>query len=504
VPARRSILLAVAACSYVLLHVLTLTRSPVPYFDDSFFASVADTFTRTGELRLAAGPLWIDGPVYLYGPAYFLAQRVVFEHFGFGLLQSRILGLVFGIGVVMAVFASLRQAGLPRRVALWTCMLLALDPTLNLSLHSGRMDGMALFLILVSFTLLLKSGKSDTRAKPQLCAASGVFAALGVLTTPRPAYLVVLMGVILLVRWCVSRTRQEAVQLLSWSVPLIGLYAIWIWYAFGSLDEMARYYRSLAGTYVGGRFAVRMIHYPLLAILVAVSGLRLLSRPRVRFDELVFFALSGVAAFYLLGINPPNFGTVYSVFTIPLIYMALASLTSALSEEGTWGGRGAIMQRGVFAFLLVFNGAALCARTALELLQWDSRDPVSAEVVARQVIPPGSRVIGDDKYYFAVRKAGSDFQYAQRGGTLDERVAYHRDVYGFEYLITNEAETSDVFQAYAGSVQLVKVASIRAGQRPAVADWLSGLARRVRVGAPLVPGYEGAVFARARPDEELR
>ena len=90
---RRSKWPLLAVCLYATFHLLMLSRSPIPYFADTFFASISHTFTQTGEMRLSVSPLWMNGPVYLYGPIYFYAQRLVYEVLGFGILQSRILGL---------------------------------------------------------------------------------------------------------------------------------------------------------------------------------------------------------------------------------------------------------------------------------------------------------------------------------------------------------------------------------------------------------------------------
>jgi 4-amino-4-deoxy-L-arabinose transferase-like glycosyltransferase len=501
--ARHAWLLGAAACAYLLLHVATLTRSPVPYFDDTYFASIGETFARTGELRLDVSPLLAEGPVYLYGPVYFLAQGAMFRALGVGIFQNRVLGLVFGIGVVVVVFASLCQAGIRGPVARWICVLLALDPTLNLSLHSGRMDNVALFFILASFLLLQHSWASAAEPRLSWCAAAGLLAALGILTTPRPGYLVVLLGMILLLRWGLARPWPRALPLVAWGLPLAGLYSVWVWYAFGSVRELVAYYGQFADTYVGGRFAVRPIHVPLLAILAAVGALRLRTGRRLRGDELLGFTLVGIAAFYALGINSPRFGTVYAVFTIPLVYMALARLLVDLPDARVWGVRGEQVRRLVCATLLIFNTAAFAARVALEVGQWGSRDPAPADQAVRTLLPPGAKVIGDDKFYFAVVRAGGDFQYWQRGGTVAARVAYHADDYRFDYLITNEDETSDLFRAYATGVPLVAVATLAGGERGTVAEWVSGVARTIGVGAPLAAGYEGVVFARAdrRPEQ---
>lgn len=471
-----------AVCLYATFHLLMLSRSPIPYFDDTFFASISHTFTQTGEMRLSVSPLWMSGPVYLYGPIYFYAQRLVYEVLGFGILQSRILGLGFGIGVIFVVYAIFRQAGLSKTLGFWATVLLALDPTMVLSMHSGRMDGMALFLILVSFLLLQKTWDGGTI---WLAVASGTFAAAGVLTTPRPAYLVALIGLVLVVRWCLERSWLRLWQAVAWGLPIVVLYSAWIWYAFGSLSNLRQYYAGFAGDYVGGRFSIRPVHYPILAAL-AITAIIRLRKDVLRFDELVFFSLTGILTFYALGINPPQYGTVYTIFIIPLLYTALAGMMVA--------PRSSYMTAGLV--LLLFNSAALCARTGLEILQWGSRDPRAVEDVVKTVIPPGSKVVGDDKFYFAVMNSGSDFQYTERGGTLEERIAYLDGTYGFDYFITSNDEA---VRPYMATIPLVRIAMIGpSAESGALAEWISNIARALRVGKPLEAGYEGSIYVRGR------
>ncbi len=499
---RHVALLVAFACGWIVWQVATLTRSPVPYYDDTFFASVGDSLERAGELKLPVSPLHISGPVYLYGPVYFAVQAFVFRHLGFGIFQNRILALLFGLGIVVVAFASLRQAGVRRDIALPACIALALDPTLHLSMHGGRMDTVALFFILASLVLLQKSWASESLA---LSATSGVLAAAGILTTPRPGYLVVLMGAILGMRFVLAPTRQRALQLVFWALPIAGLYALWVRHAFGDVTALLAYYGAHADTYVGGRLTVRTVHYPLLAVLAGVTTVRLLAAPKARFDELTWFSFAGIVVFYALGINAPRFGTQYCVFLTPLVYVALARLASDLDGRQAFGVPGASLFRIAFAALLVFNVATFTARSTLELVQWTSRDPAPADQVARRFIPPGSKVIGDDKFYFAVKNAGSDFQYWQRGGTLDERVAYQTDDYGFDYLVADPNESPDLFHAYTARAPLAHVATFEdSGAIGVVAEWLSDVARRVGVGTPLVDGYRGSIFVRADRVSEHR
>jgi hypothetical protein len=153
---------------------------------------------------------------------------------------------------------------------------------------------------------------------------------------------------------------------------------------------------------------------------------------------------------------------------------------------------------GGFGLLLLLNVSAFLARSALELAEWSRRDPAVAEDVIRHVVPRNSRGVGDDQFYFAVLGSGSDFQYIERGGTLSERVSYHRDVYQFDYLITNRGGDSEIVQAYMRAVPLEKVAEIPASPTTRLAKVIVSVGRWFGLSNSLMSGYDGTIFARAR------
>jgi hypothetical protein len=492
-----AIAMTLAVAAYGALHVATIVRSRQVWFDETFFASVADSLRQAGELRLAVSPLWLGGPVYLYGPVYFWIIAPVFASWGIGPAQNRIPGLLFGFAVLALVFLILRQARVRRPLALGVTGLLALDPTFHQSIHSGRTDTTAMALLFGSFLCLLRSRAPGGGTGVGLAIGSGVLAALSVLTTPRPGYMLAPMVGILALRWLRTPSRAAAAQMIAWGAAFACLYGAWILYAFGGITQMLAYYAGFADTYTGGS-QVRLVHVPLLAAVAAFIAVLLANAPRRVFDEVTVFALPAIVGFYLLVKSAPSFGAIYSFLMIPPAYLALGVLAervSAIRSRAQWAR---LLVAGTLAMLAVVNGTAFLARSALEIAEWQRRDPARADAVIARSIPPGSRVVGNDQYYFAVRRAGSDFQYAERGGTVDERVAYHRDDYDFDYLITSEGDDSPLLQAYRAAVPLREVAAIDAAPTTPLAERIVAIGRAFGLSNSLMSGYQGRVFARTR------
>lgn len=481
---------------YVAFHLATLSTSRLPWFDDTFFSSVADSLLRTGEFELAASPLWIH-QVYLYGPVYFLILGGVFEQLGLGLVQARLPGLLAGFGILAVGFGILRGARVPPGLAAATCGLLALDPTFHQNIHSGRMDSTALLFLLLSFLSFQSAATRSGRAAAVAIAASALFAALGVLTTPRPGYLLIPLGGLLLARWLRRPDREASGQLLLFGAVFALPIGAWIAYAFGSIPAMLQYYAGFSDDYASGGFGIRALHAPVLVPLVVLSAYAARTDSRILRSELVVFTLAGIASYYLFVKDKGTYGGLYAFFMVPLAYLALGVLTSSLLEATQRAAAVRWLQLGIFGGLLAFNGAVFLARTTLEVAQRGSRSPATAEAAIARLIPPGSRVVGDDKFYFAVRRAQSDFQYAQRGGTLDERVRYHRDVYDVQYLITNEGENPGILEAYERELPLVPIGTVESPPDGALARAITAVAQKAGLGTSLTASYAGSVFVRA-------
>lgn len=461
--------LVAAACAvYVVLHLATVGRSHIPWFDDTFFASIADTLLRTGEFKLAVSPLWFDKPVYLYGPTYFVVVAGIFAKLGLGVLQYRLTSLLAAFALLVVVFRLLRRAGVEKRLALAACVLIALDPIFLEILRVGRMDLPAVLLLLLSFLFL--GNARDTAGLTGILnvALSGALAALGILTTPRPGYLLVPVGLILLYRCYVGPTRYRLAQLASWTVAFAPFCIAWIAYAFGGIGPLLAYFSAFAGDYAGGSFASISIQKPVLALLAFFTVLKVIKEPKQLLDEFTVFVGLGIVLFFLLVKNTAPFGGGYSILVIPFEYMGLIWLISHCPRR-SMPVSAPMLRRLALVPLFLLNGAFFLAIVSSDLLLWPSLDPSEAAARIAENIPPGSKVVGDDKFYFLVRQDGSDFQYLQRGGTLAERAKYHRDTYGFDYLITASDEDSDILRAYRESTDLAKVGTIGA---PTLSSWI--------------------------------
>ncbi|HEY4147904.1 MAG TPA: hypothetical protein VGM41_03195, partial [Chitinophagaceae bacterium] len=78
---------------------------------------------------------------------------------------------------------------------------------------------------------------------------------------------------------------------------------------------------------------------------------------------------------------------------------------------------------------------------------YKDRDPSALNNWMDKAVRRGSKVVADDKYYYAVIKGGLQFQYLLRGGTDEERAVYHNEQWKADYLLTGDT-SSAVFSTY--------------------------------------------------------
>ena len=263
-------------------------------------------------------------------------------------------------------------------------------------------------------------------------ALSGALASFGVLTTPRPGYLLIPIGLILLYRCYAGPTVYRVAQLASWAVAFAPFCIAWIAYAFGGIRPLVTYFSAFAGEYAGVSLGIVSVQKPVLALLLLFTMLMLIKGPQRLLNEFTVFVGLGIVLFFLFVKNTAPFGGGYTVLVIPFEYMGLAWLIANCPHLSVPVST-VTLQRVAFVPLFLLNGAFFLAIVTSDLLLWRSLDPTEAASRIAENIPPGSKVVGDDKFYFLVRQAGSDFQYLERGGTLAERVEYHKDAYGFDY-----------------------------------------------------------------------
>jgi len=424
---------------FTITQLVTLDKVPLPWFDETFFASIAHQWMQTGNLTPQVA---IFQEVKLYGPIYFWLTGTSLKLLGFSIFSFRLINLICGFGVVwisslilkhfIHLSGEVSENFKQNLLKLWWVLLLT-DPLYHLVLHEGRMDLLALFWALSSIYLILPflRPSSHQSGLSWRFLLSGTLVAIAALTTPRVCFIFVPLGLVLL--W---QCRQQLHLLLIWGGAILGIYAIWVWVAFGSLSALVDYYTgdnpfvntSAVSWYMGGVGYIPHQSYPL--IFSALLGLLTLGIPKLTrlVQPYVFIALMSIGLFYLL---VHDYGQ-YSVFILPFYYFLVLY---GLSQR-PWQLKNPLIYP--VCFLLMLNLGYFTLKNAQTLASWQQRNPAIATQFVQKHIPKGSRVVGEPRYFYAVTQAGSQYQYMDLYETLEAREIRQRTQFKYQYLIVTD------------------------------------------------------------------
>ncbi len=286
----------------LLLHVLTLNISPVPWFDEVFFLSISESFKEEGVFRLAMAPYY-DKEILTYGPIYFVLTALSTEVFGLGVFQFRIVNFLFSL---LAVFAFKKilstNFNLSKTSAFGLSLALFLEPIFHANSHGGRMDMVALFFVLMSIHHYLKSHYNKEIRYSILL--SGVFASLALLTTPRLAVFIFAIPLMLLIELIRSKLNIRILKkALLWGIIILFVYSIWVFVAFGGINEMLDYYSNLT-QFVGGKWLLPTEFLPTMGLsFLSLVLILIFSRKNLKIfflDAKLFIPVASIITFHTL------------------------------------------------------------------------------------------------------------------------------------------------------------------------------------------------------------
>ncbi len=447
------ILLILIILGYLLYNFLTLAISPIPWFDEVWFASITHSFITKGKFLLEICPLRTDKEVLAYGPVYFLLTAASVKLLGFGIFSFRLVNFLFGLANIYVFYNIIKYFIKDRLWVLLTTLLIIFDNIYCSNIHGGRMDSVAIFFCLVSLNALLID-----KLKPRNLLLSGVFAVLAILTTPRSGFLFLSIIVFIIsIDGFKVHIIEKIRNLIIWVLPIIIVYALWIWYAFGNIGQFLEYYihpGKVANipltTSVGGKLFIPQYQVLLIitTIILLISGI---FKKKIKPDIFIIISIINIVGFYFL----VNDSGAYSVYIIYFLYGLFCYLLYKFEFKQN-------LQKfkfAIYALVLFVNLCIFSIKTITVFACWEARDFHKIDQIVKANISQGAKVVGCDRYYYSVIKNNDYFQTVERPKSNLERAEYHRNQFNFEYLIiSDEIEKSkpDILKQYNnGSLILV-------------------------------------------------
>jgi len=426
-----------------LIHLICLDRYPLPWFDETFFASLTHEMLSTGKLYPAVSPM-LYFPLkdcYIYGPVYFSVLAFFQKIIGLGPLATRLPGFISGFLVLWVLYRLFREIHPEKnkRYALLFSFAVGVDFTFFESLHLGRMEPLVLLFVLL-YTLycyrIYKSG-FDGKIWKSAFWAPGIFALLAVACSPRPFLLLLPPALLILSR----ATAQDVLPIVrSLVLPLtvvVALFLSWIMASFGSFSEMMLHY-SIANQ---GDFSapfqfstsIYVYQYPVFFAALFATIIGGLMNKEIFKSNIIIGAWLGILLFYaFIAIKRP-----YGVYVIPFAYLIVFHVYVTILKPSSkflvkLGSNTVLFSLvGVMVGLTLWKGYYF-------LQSYEERNPKPVKYFIAHHVPAGSKMVGDEIYYYASMDCGVDYQYFNIGNTLEQRERYHREQYHYDYLFVSD------------------------------------------------------------------
>ena len=427
-------------------HIATLIYNPLPWFDETFYASIAKSWSEGRGFLLNICPMQTHGKEMLYyGPVYFIITGLSFKLLGINAFSFRIITLLFTILTIFAVDLILKKSSVSVLVRRITIFILGFNNIIVLSSHSGRMDMAALFFTLMAFYFYLSSEKKYAVFRMV------TFAVLALLTTPRIA--VFLIPLFALAFYSFAKQKSWNKLLIFIFTPIL-LYSIWIFWGFGSWHNFISYYlnneyidtkNQTINTFyfIGGNFMVHYYQWPVIIssilgfILFAIKQNKKVLKSTLLFLVPVFF-------YYLMVFDTGR----YSALVIPFWYIIFAILIQNLNKLKIPFFKSSNLKISLWALILFIHLALFSVKSLQVLGALPQHNPRPMKDWLAKHLPLHSKVVGDDRYFYACVERQSDLQYIYRINSPEERAQYHAKAFHPDYLLLCNETKQETIRAY--------------------------------------------------------
>lgn len=423
----------------IILHIITLNVSPVAWFDEVFFMDVTVSFLENGKFELSMSPTY-NKEILAYGPIYFLLTGLSIKLFGLGLFQFRMVNLLFGI---LSVFVFKKILVSHYRIKAYIAniltILLLIQSTYHSSLHSGRMDLVALFFVLCGYFLFLNK-------KENYSYAVGVLFSLALLTTPRVAVLLIGVPIYLILNILKSRFSKDSIlNTLKIGVTFFFVYSIWFFYAFGSISNFISYYSDLTN-YVGGSKSFPVVMYPILLLgILPTILLFFIKKPNnFLYNPQIFIPIVSILGFHLL---VSITSVLYFAMIIPF-YLFLFSYsirhTKMLYELNILKFKINVTATLLYSILTVFS-IILVIKIGIVYSTFSDRSPNDIYNFIERETEQNASVIADYKYGYAAKLNDLNFISSEYNvETKEQKIKFLEFVANkeIEYLIISDVKSN--------------------------------------------------------------
>jgi 4-amino-4-deoxy-L-arabinose transferase-like glycosyltransferase len=405
-----------AAAVALLLALVELPRSPLPWFDEVLLVSAA----RSAASGHPAVPSVLNSFPHtmrsdlFYGPVPFWLGAATLKIFGLSLWSWRILGWLSGVVMVLESAWLVLRLGGSRGYTAMAALLVTLSPAMGSTMTSGRTDTITLALELFAVCLLLPK---SSLVKSVL--AGFVFAA-AILSTPRAHPFALSFFLVLL---CYAIIRKQGLLLRNASFAgAAALLGVTAWTFCAGLNPVSWYLMLLRASegdktnvspLLGGSWGHPGFDLNSMILILGLGAwfiawsIRRREKQPVGLAGVLLTALLANAALFLVVTSR---ALSYRIFWLVPLVPVVVAITSIYEV-------GRDSQRSGMAYVLVATilvaGVARIGKVTEVITSWTARDPLPLKTYVCTQIPQNSTVFGPAEfYYYAVEECGSRYLFA--------------------------------------------------------------------------------------------
>jgi len=397
--------LALLAIAYSLFSIATITLYQVPWFDEIYYADAAWSFLTNRDFSVPIDFPRTGGET-LHSPLFTVIQAGIFGLFGLGVWQARILPLLSGLAIAMTFTYLVYRMTNSDKCSLLYLSFFVSDRVINFSLHSGRMDMLALFLVVFSLLLFERSLGWNGSFLPIVGAAfAGLILSAGFLTAMRVAIASVPCLFVVFLYKPERRTTYYTCLAVYGGLSIL-LVALWFLYAYGGVMNAFEEKSNMVGlashfgflsSFVGNVFR-RLYEIPkMILFLSAIVFLfsKHLAIVRKHFWFCMYALISLGFVLFVVERGP------YRAMFFPFVYFTMVVSMSLLRSPRLRNTAGVTL-----IGLMVLNIVLSMPRLIGLSVNWSGirHDRVEGDV--RSLVPVGSRVVSDYRFYYALRNNG--------------------------------------------------------------------------------------------------
>jgi 4-amino-4-deoxy-L-arabinose transferase-like glycosyltransferase len=470
---------------FLIISAYTLGFSPLPWFDEVFFADMTHSLLKHGGLYLKFAPVFNKTEVLFYGPVYFWVQYAIAKLAGLTVVSFRSVNFLSGLAFLFVFRKYCIQQSVSRAYSNLISLSIFIDPVFQYNIHSGRMDFLATVLAFIGFIIL----NSNDQKKPYNSIIAGFLLAAGFLTTPRIIFFLIPAMIFLL-----AGNRQKRIQVfIASAISLIPI-AAWIGAKFGNPITYFQFFlaNGTIASHIGpvsGSASLWRYHYYLFWYFLVLISLMIQIRNwyfKRQFNLQVLFLFGVMVLFHLLVVEKGPYSAMVIPFYAGFSLLVFRDLDSKSQNSKVISG----LYKLNFLFLaLIFLGKS----SLIALNHAKTNEQVFENQLPKELLQ-GKKVVGSFEYFYLLNAIDCHF-YGFQLGSIPQRIRFHFEEVDFDYLLLSVQENeSHQFIEYQRAGKLIPVARIKMPDNSG-SDFARALATRFHI---YLPDYSAVLYKRIR------